>query len=123
MPGNAVAVVTWDDKGIGFTIVRAQWRQFLGDAVACAGCSQAAVAKLGVEAVPAATSAGYKQCAGPLGLFEGEATDIQVCWLTMQLSFSKAVAGQLFGGALLWKASDQKVWGQSVRRLVCSKPF
>lgn len=46
MSGNAVAVVTWDDKEIGFTIVRAQWRQFLGDAVACAGCSQAAAAKL-----------------------------------------------------------------------------
>uniref|UniRef100_A0A8C0APT0 Uncharacterized protein n=1 Tax=Buteo japonicus TaxID=224669 RepID=A0A8C0APT0_9AVES len=32
MSGNAVAVVTWGIKGIGFTIVRAQRRQFLGDA-------------------------------------------------------------------------------------------
>uniref|UniRef100_A0A8B9MQY4 Uncharacterized protein n=1 Tax=Accipiter nisus TaxID=211598 RepID=A0A8B9MQY4_9AVES len=36
MSGNAVAVVTWGNKGIGFTIVRAQRRQFRGDAVAYA---------------------------------------------------------------------------------------
>ncbi|KAK4831550.1 hypothetical protein QYF61_018205, partial [Mycteria americana] len=63
---------------------------------------------LGVEAVPAAASAGYKQCARPMGLSEGEATDIPVLRLTMQPSFSKAVVGRLFGRALLWKASDLK---------------
>jgi len=46
MPGNAVAVATQDHKGTEFTIVRAQWRQLPGDAVARAGCSQAAVAEL-----------------------------------------------------------------------------
>lgn len=79
MPGNVVNGVTWDNRGIGFTIVRAQWGQFLGDATACAGCSQAAVAKLGMEALPASLSAGYRQRTGPLGLSEGEVTDIQVC--------------------------------------------
>lgn len=46
MAGNAVTVVTWNSKGPGLTIVRAQWRHFIGDAMACAGAVQAAVAKL-----------------------------------------------------------------------------
>lgn len=78
MSGNAVAVVTWGIKGIGFTIVRAQWRQFLGDAVAYAAVAQSGSSgkTLGVEAVPAATSAGCKQCPGPLGLSEKK---LQMC--------------------------------------------
>lgn len=46
MSGSAVAAVTRDNEGIGLKIVRAQRRQLLGDAVACAGHSQAAVARL-----------------------------------------------------------------------------
>lgn len=46
MAGNAVTVVTWNSKGIGLTIVRAQWRHFIGDAMASGGAIQAAVAKL-----------------------------------------------------------------------------
>lgn len=89
MPGNAVTGVTWDNRGIGFTIVRAQWGHLLGNAMACVRCSQAAVAKLGMEALLASVSTGYRQCAGPLGLSEGEVTDIQVCWLITQPSLSK----------------------------------
>jgi len=59
---------------------------------------------LGAEAEPAAASAGYKQCARPLGHPEGEAAGIPVCWLTVQPSFSKAVLSWLFGRALLWEA-------------------
>lgn len=65
---------------------------------------------LGVEADLAAVSAGYKQCRGSLGPPEGEAADISV-----QPSFSKSVVSWLFTRSLLWKASDLKVWGQSVR--------
>uniref|UniRef100_A0A663EAC3 Uncharacterized protein n=1 Tax=Aquila chrysaetos chrysaetos TaxID=223781 RepID=A0A663EAC3_AQUCH len=45
-------VVTWGNKGIGFTIVRAQRRQFLGDAVAYAAVAQSGSSgkTLGVEA-------------------------------------------------------------------------
>ena len=61
MPGSAVTGVTWDNRGIGFTIVRAHWGHLLGNAMACAGCSQAAVAKLGMEALPASVSTGCRQ--------------------------------------------------------------
>lgn len=105
MPIVAGAVVTQDNKKIGFTIVKSSV-----EAVSWECCSLCRT-RLGsggktleVEAVPGAASAGYKQHAGPLGL-SGDATGISVCWLTTQRSFSKTVIGQLLGRALFWKAS------------------
>lgn len=104
MPINARALVTWENKKIGFTIVKNSVEAVSWECCSLCRTRLSSSGKtLEVEAVPGAASAGYKQHVGPLEL-SGNVTGISVCWLTMQPSFSKTVVGQLLGRALLWKA-------------------